>query len=153
MADLIEQSLYEADEHAWIEHQIDVLRSGDLAHLDRLHLVEYLTDMAINNRRELSSRLIKLYAHVVKWHVQPTRRSRSWVLTILEQQRELRGIFKHSKTLRNLADATLAEDYQAAVREAFAEMGPSVRSQRKDWSAQRFGVDDLLNFQIDDDAG
>ena len=65
MADVIEQptdTLYEADEHAWIERQIAALRDGALDRLDRANLIAYLTDMAARDRRELGSRLIVLYA-------------------------------------------------------------------------------------------
>jgi hypothetical protein len=39
-------TLYNADEHAWIECQIAALRDGDLNRLDRINLIAYLTDMA-----------------------------------------------------------------------------------------------------------
>jgi hypothetical protein len=64
MADAIEHAtgaLYEADEYAWIEHQIAALRDGDLDRLDRVNLIAYLTDMAARDRRELGSRLVVLY--------------------------------------------------------------------------------------------
>ncbi|HEX3573506.1 MAG TPA: DUF29 family protein [Rhodopila sp.] len=53
MTDIVEQSpdiLYEADEHAWIEHQSAALRSGDRNSLDRANLIAYLTDMATRDR-------------------------------------------------------------------------------------------------------
>ena len=56
MDDVIEQTagtLYEADEHAWIERQIAALRDGALDRLDRANLIAYLTDMAAPDRREL----------------------------------------------------------------------------------------------------
>jgi hypothetical protein len=61
MADLVEQSaatLYEVDEHAWIEHQVAALREGALDCLDRPNLIAYLNDMAAGDRRELGSRLV-----------------------------------------------------------------------------------------------
>ena len=48
--------LYERDEYAWIEQQIQALSNADWQHVDRLHLIEYLTDMAKRERRELRSR-------------------------------------------------------------------------------------------------
>lgn len=94
MADVVEQpteTLYEADEHAWIERQIAALRDGDLDRLDRVNLIAYLTDMAARDRRELASRLISLYAHVLKLRIQPEKATRSWRLTVREQWK-IKGI-------------------------------------------------------------
>ena len=76
MDDVIEQAsgtLYEADEHAWIERQIAALRDGALDRLDRANLIVYLTDMAARDRRELGSRLVVLYAHILKSRIQPEK--------------------------------------------------------------------------------
>ncbi len=54
MADMVEQltkTLYEADEHAWIERQIAALRDGTFDRLDHANLIAYLTDMAARDRR------------------------------------------------------------------------------------------------------
>ena len=94
MADAVEQTteLYEADEHAWIERQIASLRDGDLNRLDRANLIAFLTDMAARDRRELGSRLIILYAHILKSNIQPEKATESWRLTIREQQRAIRRL-------------------------------------------------------------
>jgi hypothetical protein len=58
MAGVVEQqtnTLYEVDEHAWIECRIAALRDGALDRLDRVNLIAYLTDMAARDRRELGS--------------------------------------------------------------------------------------------------
>jgi hypothetical protein len=59
------RKLYEADEHAWIERQIAALRDGDLDRIDRDNLIEYLTELAGRDRRELESRLVVLYSHIL----------------------------------------------------------------------------------------
>src|SRR5688572_10266505 len=93
-------ALYEVDETAWLEATADLIRSGQLTEVDHHTLAEYLTDMARRDRREVSSRLVTLLAHLLKWEYQPERRSGSWRGTLLEQQRELRQLLE-SGTLRN----------------------------------------------------
>src|SRR5580692_6392610 len=113
MADSIElpttTDLYEADEHAWIERQIAALRDGALDRLDRANLIAYLTDMAARDRRELGSRLIVLYAHILKSRIQPEKATESWRLTIREQQRAIRRLLKDLPSLRHRAGAVLRD--------------------------------------------
>jgi hypothetical protein len=98
---------YDADGHAWIERQIAILQAGDLRRLDRANLIAYLTDMTASDRRELGSRLIVLYAHVLKAQIQPEKATQSWRLTIREQRRAIRRLFKSLPSLRSRADARL----------------------------------------------
>jgi hypothetical protein len=114
--------LYEEDETAWLDAMVELLHRGDLAELDYAHLVEYLTDMAGRDRREVESRLVTLIAHVLKWVHQPDQRSRSWRVTILEQRQELRRLVGRG-VLRNHARAVLSDVYPEAVERAATETG------------------------------
>ncbi len=115
-------ALYEHDETAWLEAMSALAAEGRHDALDYPNLSEYLSDMAKRDRREVFSRLAVLLAHLLKWNHQPDRRSGSWLGTILVQQRELRQLLE-SGTLRNHADAVLAEAYADAVSQAAVETG------------------------------
>nr|WP_294521181.1 DUF29 domain-containing protein [uncultured Rhodopila sp.] len=146
MADLVEQptgTLYEADEHAWIERQIAALQNGDLAVLDSGNLIAYLTDMAARDRRELGSRLIVLYAHIPKLRIQPEMATRSWRLTTREQQREIRRLLKSLPSLRH-------EVYPDAVEAAFDQMGAWTGADPKAWSKPDLDVAGVLGFEAGD---
>jgi hypothetical protein len=112
--------LYERDETAWLEAMSALAASGRFAQMDYRHLSEYLADMARRDRREVFSRLVVLLAHLLKWDHQPERRSGSWRGTIREQRRELRQLLE-SGTLRNHAEAVLADAYAEARRQAADE--------------------------------
>ena len=100
MADVAQRiDLYETDEHAWIDTQVAALRSGAYSDLDRDNLIEFLTSPALRDERELASRLIVLYSHIVKMHLQPDRITRRWKLTIAEQQRAIRRLLKKLPSL------------------------------------------------------
>jgi Domain of unknown function DUF29 len=109
--------LYESDETAWLEESSRLIRAGKLDGLDCEHLASYLEDMAIRDRREVKSRLRVLVVHLLKWHYQPEKRSRSWVTTIGNQQFELAGLVEGA-TLRRHAEGVLAEIYPSAVKSA-----------------------------------
>ncbi len=110
--------LYEADEHAWIAAQVAALQDGHLHRLDRSHLIEYLTDMTIRDRREFASHLTVLLHYLLKVHQQPGKLSRSWVNTIIEQQREIRAVIVGIPSLGQQAEAIAASAYPDAVRAA-----------------------------------
>ena len=112
--------LYERDETAWLEAMSALAAGGRCAEMDYPHLSEYLADMAKRDRREVFSRLVVLLSHLLKWEHQPERRSGSWRGTIREQRRELRQLLE-SGTLRNHAEAVLADAYAEARRQAADE--------------------------------
>src|SRR5204863_7196482 len=82
-------TLYTEDETAWLEAMAAAARRGDVAALDLDHLSEYLTDMALRDRREVKSRLVVLLTHLLKWEYQKERRTRGWRTTVLHHRNEL----------------------------------------------------------------
>jgi len=114
--------LYLEDETAWLEAMAERIQVGALTELDYPHLQEYLTDMAIRDRREVLTRLVILMMHILKWVYQPEKRSGSWQNTIFEQQLELSGLVE-SGVLRNHAKATISDAYLKAVRGAKTQTG------------------------------
>jgi hypothetical protein len=114
--------LFEQDETAWLEAMANLAEQGRYAEMDYPNLSEYLADMAKRDRREVSSRLVVLLTHLLKWEHQPDHRSGAWRGTILEQRRELRKLLD-SGTLHNHANAVLAEAYGDARKQAAAETG------------------------------
>ncbi len=112
--------LYERDETAWLEAMSALAAAGRYAEMDYPHLSEYLADMARRDRREVFSRLVVLLTHLLKWEHQPQGRCGSWRGTLREQRRELRQLLE-SGTLRNHAEAVLADAYAEARRQAADE--------------------------------
>lgn len=115
-------ALYETDETAWLEAMAELIRERRLDDLDYPNLGEYLTDMALRERREVESRLIVLIAHLLKWDHQPRKRSRSWRATIIVQRQELELLLGRG-VLRNHAEAVLANAYSKGLERAVAETG------------------------------
>lgn len=113
-------ALYEQDETAWLEAMAELVAQRRFAELDCRRLSEYLLDMAKRDRREVLSRLIVLLTHLLKFEHQPEKRSGSWRGTIRAQRRELRQLLE-SGTLRNYAQAVLAEAYGEARKQAADE--------------------------------
>jgi hypothetical protein len=113
-------TLYTEDETAWLEAMADAARRRDLAALDLDHLSEYLTDMALRDRREVKSRLVVLLTHLLKWEYQKDRRSRGWRTTVLHQRNELADL-AGGGVLRAHAEAVLPDAYDRAAELATSE--------------------------------
>ena len=62
-----------------------------------------------------------LLQHLLKLHMQPSRVSRSWVVTIINQQQEIRRILNGIPSLAAHAEHLFEEAYGDAVRLAAAE--------------------------------
>jgi hypothetical protein len=116
--------LFERDETAWLEIMSQLAAEGRHAEMDHTNLSGFLADMAKRDRREVSSRLVLLLTHLLKWEHQPDHRSGSWQGTILEQRRELRSLLE-SSTLHNHALSVLGKAYADARNQAAAETGLS----------------------------
>jgi hypothetical protein len=114
--------LYVSDETAWLERMSRLVADRRLDELDYDHLSEFLSDMARRDRREVVSRLTSLLMHLLKWEHQPSKRTRSWLVTIQEQRDELLDLIGGG-VLRQHAEGSLAEVYRRAVKRASQESG------------------------------
>lgn len=113
--------LYDRDFFAWTQDQADALRRRSVNEIDWENLLEEVEGMGKQARSELRSHLIVLLAHLLKWRFQPDRRSRSWMLTILEQRVQARQVVDGSPSLKPLIEEVLAEAYQSARLRAARE--------------------------------
>lgn len=114
---------YETDYLHWLDTQAQHLRAGELDQLDREHLLEEIEGMSRSERRQLRNRLIVLVLHLLKLRYQPTRRARSWTVTIITQRVDISLLLRESPSLRPTLAATLDEIYPNARREAAQETG------------------------------
>ncbi|HEY2015023.1 MAG TPA: DUF29 domain-containing protein [Bryobacteraceae bacterium] len=113
--------LYDRDFYEWTIRNAELLRSGRASEADLEHIAEEIEDMGKRERRELDSRLTVLIAHLLKWTVQPDRRSSSSVATIRVQRKDLVKLLSQNPSLRPYLLERLAEAYEDAVVAAMAE--------------------------------
>ena len=71
-------SLYEVDFFEWTQRTADQLRWRRFDEADIQHVAEEIEDLGKRDLRELNSRMEVLLAHLLKWKLQPRRRSNSW---------------------------------------------------------------------------
>jgi len=107
-------TLYDDDFYGWSQEQANLLRTKRFNELDAENLLEEIEAMGRSERRELESRLEKLLSHLLKWQYQPSRRGKSWLLTIKEQRRKFVDCLNENPSLRNKKEERLIIVYQYA---------------------------------------
>ncbi|TAK72020.1 MAG: DUF29 domain-containing protein [Gammaproteobacteria bacterium] len=119
----ITQKEYEKDFYAWIIHNAQLLREGRVSEIDVENIAEEMESMGKSEKRALASRLAVLMAHLLKWKYQPMRRSKSWVITIKNQRRELIDLLEESPSLKKELEEKFKHIYEKGVGLASAETG------------------------------
>lgn len=117
------RTLYDKDEFGWMLQQADLLRAGRLDEIDRHSLAEYLTDMARSKRTAFRSAMIVLLQHMLKVEMQPEKITRSWLLTINVQRREIGTLIDDEPGMRQHMRDLYHEAYPAAREDAAIETG------------------------------
>jgi len=115
--------LYDEDFYEWTRRSAELLRAGRFEQADITHIAEEIEDMGKRDRRELNSRIQVLLIHLLKWRIQPDKRSRSWERTIAGQRVKLEQVLDDSPSLRQKIAAGLRDNYAKAVHLAAIETG------------------------------
>lgn len=123
MANTDAQNLYETDYYAWVNQQLELIRSGQFHKADIENLLDEIEDMSKKIKRELESRLKVLLMHLLKWQYQPDRRGASWEITIKGQRRDLNKLLSQNPSLKHKLDEAIANAYEEAVYYAHIETG------------------------------
>jgi hypothetical protein len=112
---------YDTDFYAWTQAQAEAIRAGTWDAVDRAHLAEEVEDVGKSERRALVSHLRVLLTHLLKWQVQPERRSDGWVDSMLHAQIEAQTIIEDSPSLSPELPTFVARAYTQACRVAARE--------------------------------
>ena len=116
-------SLYEADYLAWIETNLEKLKGKNYDSVDWENLLEEISDMARREKRGLRSHLSVVLLHLLKWHYQPERRTRSWLGSIAEHRNRIQDALQDSPSLKTYLEEFCVKAYRNAVKVAIAETG------------------------------
>jgi hypothetical protein len=115
------EALYDRDFFEWTQENARLLEEGRLADADLAHIAEELEDMGKRDQRAVENRLEVLIRHLLKWQIQPEKRSASWEVSIGTQRSRLNRIFQQSPSLERHGRKRLGEIYCAASKLAIKE--------------------------------
>ena len=115
---------HDSDFFAWTHDQAELLKRGDLEHLDVKNLIDELESMGNSQLRALSSHLVRLVTHLLKLKYQSEYiNTQSWVRSVKESRYQVAKLLKKQPSLKNKIDAEYEECYETARRWALEETG------------------------------
>jgi hypothetical protein len=114
---------YDNDLYTWSLEQAALLRQRKFDQVDLEHIIEEIEDMSKSEKRALVSFLENLLMHLLKWYYQPSQRSRSWELTIIEQRRRLVEHLEENPGLKGKLAESIEKAYFYARSGAEKETG------------------------------
>ena len=114
-------NLYEYDFNLWVEATAQLLREGRLTELDVVNLLEEVESMGNSDKLALSSNLVVVLLHLLKWQYQPNKRTRSWEKSIAEHRRRIDESFEISPSLKRYYLQIFDKCYRNARKQAKIE--------------------------------
>jgi len=111
------------DFYGWTLEQAQLLKSGQWHEIDMENLIDEIESMGRSEKRALDSRIIVLITHLLKWQYQPTRRGKSWQLTIKGQRANCLDILDDNPSLKTKLNDSFIKAYSRAKIEAAKETG------------------------------
>jgi hypothetical protein len=114
-------NLYKCDFNLWVEATSQLLREGRLTELDVVNLLEEVESMGNSDKLALSSNLVVVLLHLLKWQYQPNKRTRSWEKSIAEHRRRIDERFEISPSLKRYYVQIFDKCYRNARKQAKIE--------------------------------
>lgn len=117
--------LHSSDFSLWTEQTAARLKNREFDQVDWANLIEEIEELGTNKRDRLISSLKILIAHLLKWHYQPGKRSRSWQNTIFRERGNIEEYIEDSKSLKRFLESPewMRKAYLRARRLAAHETG------------------------------
>ena len=114
---------YDSDFNLWSSGQAALIREGKFDQLDIENVAEEIESLGRSDRKSLMSQLQRLIAHLLKWRFQPSRRSKSWKLSIFSARDDIGVLVEDSPSLSGILSSGLEKAYVAARKRAALETG------------------------------
>jgi hypothetical protein len=114
---------YARDFYSWAIEQARLIREGRADALDHDNLAEEIESAAREQFNKLVSALRVAMLHMLKWDHQPSKRSRSWALSIKQQRLEINDVLDDNPGLKSRVVEAIARAYRGARIDAAKETG------------------------------
>jgi hypothetical protein len=110
------------DWSAWLAAQARYLRQRNFNAVDVDALAGELESLSRSDQRALRSHLRKLLAHLLKWQLQPSKRTKSWKNSISTARDDIESLFEENPSFENRLLAEIGSEYGRARRDAARDM-------------------------------
>ena len=112
---------YETDYSAWIATQAALLQAGRFGDLDIVNLVDEVESLGRSEFDAFVSAVEVVLVNMLKWDAQPSKRTRSWIASIVEHRRRIERRLEDNPSFKSrLADA-IRRAFDTATARAASE--------------------------------
>ena len=130
---------YEADYAAWVSAQAAALQEGRFDELDIVNLVDEVESLGRSDFAGFASAIEIVLMHMLKWEVQPERRTPSWVASIDEHRSRIAQALEDNPSYKARLDDAVTRAWRTAPARAAAETNLPLKAFPKqnpfDWDA------------------
>ena len=112
---------YEADYSAWIAAQAGLLKEHRFADLDLPNLIDEVESLGRSDYASFVSAIEIVLVHMLKWDVQPERRTPSWVASIVEHRRRIEQSLRDNPSYKSRVDEACQRAWRTAPARAAGE--------------------------------
>lgn len=116
-------SLHDTDFYSWPQQQAALLKSGNIADLYIINLIDEIEDMGRSEKRELKSRLQMLLMHLLKWLYKSIRQGKRWYATINGQREGIAQCLLENPGLKPMINFNVTAAYRLARFDTMAKTG------------------------------
>ncbi len=109
------------DTYRWAFEQAAHLRAGRFDQVDIMNVADEIESVGKSEFRSFASGLEVILIHMLKWDHQPSKRSRSWILSILEHRRRVREDLDDNPSLKSREAEAIQRAYGTARLRASRE--------------------------------
>lgn len=121
MGSLQSKKEYEDDFFKWTHNQSNLLRKKEFSKLDIDNLIEEIESLGKSEKRTLRSYLEILLMHMLKIKFQPSKRTKSWSLSIKESSHKAEMVLEENPSLKAKLKDILEDAYFSARLKAASE--------------------------------
>lgn len=107
--------VYAADYYGWIEDQVALLKAGRLSEIDTQNIAEEIKRIATRQYDHLERAARALIYNLLKWDLQPDRRSPSMVLSIDAHRDQVTRLLDRNPSLAADVSEAIADAYLYAT--------------------------------------
>jgi hypothetical protein len=112
---------YDSDFYCWSLDQARLVREGRWDRVDRDNVAEEIEAIGREQFNKLANAIRAILRYLLKWYHQPSKRSRSWILSIEEQRLEFEDIIHDNPGLKPRIAEAIARAYRKTRIQAAQE--------------------------------
>lgn len=112
---------YEQDYAGWLSRQVELMKASRWSELDHANLIDEVESLGRSDYAAFVSAVEIVLVHMLKWDVQPDKRTPSWVASIVEHRRRIAQSLRDNPSYKARIDDAVDRAFRTATAKAAGE--------------------------------